>query len=182
MSTSEVPSSWKTYLLYVGSAMLFFGVIILYVIEFFYFDKTLRIGRLVGVAMLIAIVVGSYMGYHFRKQAEDLTEQIQIYIFFIIACLIVMPLFANLSNRVLAFRPVEMKEVELVKVEPYFSSRYGLLKGESPEPSGYRVYFIYDNELKQVSVKKLWFAEPEQARFITIPLQKGVWGFTFINL
>jgi len=172
---------WQKYLMYAGIVFAFFGLVVLYAFEFQHFSRMLYPQRLVWSAIAVGAVLGLLIGYRFRHRGEDLTERIQIFVFCAVICMVFMPLFASLSNRLLAYRPVQNEQAELFRTEAFISRNFGLLEGESLEPTGYDVFFIYQNELYKVSVPELWFEKTKEGATIPLPLQQGFWGITFVQ-
>ena len=65
-------------------------------------------------------------------------------------CMIFMPLFASLSNRLLDFKPLELREVEFFEEVPFYASRYGIMEGEQIKPSGYYSFFFHEARLERI--------------------------------
>lgn len=179
---NRIKMSRAEYLRYGGLGLLFILLIVLYVFEFKYFNLSLGIKPLILASLLFGLLLGLFMGYRFRKSAGDLTERVQIYVFFVFIFMIFMPLFASLSNRLLSFRAVQMEEVEFVDQSANYSSRMGLIKGETVKPTGYHSFFYRNNHLYRVKTKQALFS-PEQERGdrVAIPIRKGLWGIEWIK-
>jgi len=181
-SSESATPSWLEYASYVAIVLAVLGLIILYVQEFKHFSRLLNPGYLVWGAVIFGALFGAFWGYRFRQRAEDLTERIQIYVFFILISIFFMPLFASLSNRLLAYAPVQQEQAELFQANAYISRAFGLIEGENTDPSGYNVFFVYQNELYKVSVEELWFETTEEGAQIPLPVQRGLWGVRYIKL
>lgn len=167
------------YLKYGSLGFFLLAMIVLYVFEFPYFSNTFGVQRLVFIALIVGIGIGAGIGYFFRKEAEDLTERIQIYVFFIIITMIFMPLLASLSNRLLSFQEVVTEQVTFVETIPFFTDRFGILRGEKVQPNAFNTFFYRENDLCYIRTKTNIYvgATPEQN--ITIQTREGFWGFDY---
>ena len=116
----------KEKLLYISLALSIFLIIFLYTNEFRYFNSTLHAGGLILWSLAVGLIVGAVAAFFYCKKISNLTEKVKLYVFFIVVALFLMPLLANLSNRLLSFQPVKSTEVELAKETANFSSRFGL--------------------------------------------------------
>jgi hypothetical protein len=94
--------------------------------------------------------------------------------------LIVAPLLASVSNRLLSWKEVRFEEVEFVQERAYFSSRFGAIKGDSQMPTGFYLFFYYEGRLIRVSLEKSYFETAEDGDLISVPVRKGFWGIDFI--
>lgn len=174
--------SREEYLKYGGLGVTFILLIVLYVFEFKYFNLALGIKPLILGALLFGLLLGLFLGYRFRKSGTDLTERVQIYVFFVFLCVIFMPLFASLSNRLLSFNAIHQEEVEFVEQNASYSSRMGVIKGEHIKPNNYHSFFYRDNQLYRVKTKSPLFS-PDQERGdrVSISVQKGLWGIEWVK-
>ena len=168
------------YLTYGLIGLGFIGLIVLYVFEFEWFNRTIHAGGLVRWSLLAGGLLGLALGYHFREQGEDLTGKIQIYIFFVALCAIFMPLFGSLSNRLLSFQQPAPVNVEFVKEEPYYAALYGLMEEEKEQPTGYYLFFFYQQEIHRIDHKQALFPNREPGDTIPVTLIKGLWGFEMV--
>jgi len=157
--------------------LLIVGLIVLYVFEFPYINRTLHGGRLVLGALLTGAILGGFLGYRYRHQAADLTEQVQLYLFFMVLTALFMPLFASLSNRLLSWQPVQQVTVEFVEEDSRFVSLYGLTKDEQMRPNRYYLFFYYQGELFRIQTNTPLATGLEQGDALQLPLKKGLWGF-----
>ena len=170
------------YIKYGGLGLLFIGLIVLYVLEFKYFHNTFATSVLVFYSLLVGLIVGLILAYLFRASATDLTETVQIYVFFVSMCMIFMPLFGSLTNRLLDVSPLELREVEFVEEMPFYSSRYGLLEGEKMEPSGYYSFFYHEARLERIKTDRPLFFESKRGDNVEIFVKRGFWGFEYMPL
>ena len=170
------------YLKYGGIALLFIGLVVLYVFELPYFHNTFSAINLVLWSLCLGLILGAFLAHRFSDSAQDLTEMIQIYVFFIVMCMIFMPLFGSLSNRLLDDERVELREVEFVDEVPFYSSRYGVLKGEQLEPTGYYCFFYHEAHLERIKSDRALFFEKKRGDNVEIFIKKGFWGFEYMPL
>lgn len=161
--------------------ILFFVFIFVYVNEFDHFNLTINAKKLVIPSLLIGGAIGAGIGWYLQRGQREPIVRVQIILACFFAGLIVAPLFASLSNRMLSWKKPQYAEVEFVKEEPYFSSRFGAIKGESQMPSGYYLFFIYKNKLIRVTLDQEYFEGVEEGDFIRIPIKTGLWGIDFIQ-
>lgn len=174
----EKMTRWE-YLKYGSLAIFLLVLIVLYVLEFPYFSNTFGVKKLVVASLVVGGLLGGIIGYFFRKEAEDLTERIQIYVFFIILTMIFMPLIGSLSNRLLSFQAAATEQVEFVQVEPFFTDRFGILKGEKVKPNAFHTFFYRQDCLSYIRTKTNIFSLAQTGDLINITTRKGFWGFDY---
>lgn len=172
--------SRSEYLRYGGLGLLFVLLIVVYVFEFKYFDRTLNVKKLVVGSLLFGLTLGLFLGYKYRSSARDLTERFQIYTFFVFICVIFMPLFGNLSNRLLSFAPARVMEVEFVEESAFYASNYGVIKGEKIKASGYYFFFYRDGKLERIKNNKPLFPDKARGDMVPLRVKKGLWGFQLV--
>ena len=155
---------------------LILGLVVLYVLEFRYFNRTLGFGRLLWWSLPVGAAVGAALGYRFRKQGGDRLERVQLYVLFIVLCTLFAPLFASLSNRLLSPRAARSVSVEFAGVEPRFSSRFGVMEEEKPAANQFYLFFYYDGQLHRIRTDSLRFPEAERGDTVQLMLKRGLWG------
>ncbi len=171
------PTFWKAVL----AVVLFFAFIIIYVNEFNYFNLTINAKKLVVPAVIVGLSTGIGVGWYFQRGQRDPVVRLQIVMACMFAGLIVAPLLASLSNRLLSWRQTQYREVEFVKEQPFYSSRFGALKGESQMPTGYYLFFYYKNKLRRISLEQSYFETTEEGERILVPIKTGLWGIDVIQ-
>ncbi len=171
------PSFWKAVML----TVLFFLFILIYVMEFKHFNLTLNAKRLVVPAVCIGGGIGLLLGLYLQKDKVDPVIRMQTVMACLFGFLVVAPLLASLSNRLFIFGKPSYEEVEFVREQPFYSSRFGAIKGESQMPTGYYLFFYYEARLMRISLKKEFFPGYEEGDLILIPVKKGLWGIDFIQ-
>ena len=169
------------YLRYGGMGVGLILLIVLYVFEFKHFDRTLSVKGLVISSIVVGLLLGLFLGYRFRHLAKDLTERVQIYVFFAVICMIFMPLLGNLSNRLLSFRPATATEVEFIQETPYLSDRLGVIEGQEVKPTGYYLFFYHKQQLHRTKNKAPQFPNKQRGDLIQLNIKKGLWGWEIIE-
>ena len=168
------------YLRYGGLGVFLILLIVLYVFEFRHFDNTLRVKGLVIASLIVGALLGLLLGIRYRHRGADLTEKVQIFVFFIVISMIFMPLIGNLSNRLLSFRQAVPTEVEFVEERPYLSDRMGVIKGEEIKPTGYYLFFYHQQTLFRIKSKTARFGGLQRGDLIQLDIKKGLWGWQVV--
>jgi hypothetical protein len=156
------------------------GLVVLYVLEFPYFDRTLNVRSLIGWSVAIGVLLGAWLGYRFRHQAGDLTEGIQLYVFFIVMSALFMPLFGSLSNRMLTWRKAVPVPVEFIDQEARYASRFGLIKEVEVKLNQYFIFFYKDQELYRIKSDVPLFSGKVQGDTVRLPMKRGLWGYEVV--
>jgi hypothetical protein len=170
------PVFWKAAF----GTLLFFLFIWTYVKEFDHFNLMFRSKRLVIPALLIGGSSGLILGLYLQRAYRDTVVRLQIVMACLFALLVVAPLLASVSNRLLSRQPLRYEEVEFVQERAFFSSRFGAIKGESQMPTGFYLFFYYEGRLMRISLEKSYFETAEDGDLISIPVKKGFWGIDFM--
>jgi len=111
-----------------------------------------------------------------------MAERIQVYTFCIVLSTVFMPLLGSLSNRLLSPYSPESRTFEFVKEEAYFADRFGMIKGELPQPSGYYLFFYRDGHLERLSTKEPLGEGLEKGDTLSLTIKKGLWGFEWVKI
>ena len=167
------------YLKGIIGVLLIIGLIFLYAFEFKYFSNTFTIEKLIVRALLFGLVIGIGLGYYYSKNIKDSTDKLQLYTFFILTSLVLSPLFASLSNRLLSWHEVKNVEVELEQQSTYIGSRFGKLEGQKWD--GYYLIFYKDKKLERIKTRELVFPNARKGDMIIIPIKKGFWGYEYFK-
>ncbi len=170
------------YLYAFGGLLIVIGLIVLTVFEFPHFSNTLQIKRLVLISLLVGGALGGLLGWQLSRPVFDLLDKVKIILIASVFCMIFMPTLASLSNRLFSYHPLRQEAASLVKIEAYQSDRFGNYLGKDPEPTGYFTHVILQNKLFRIRSKKNIFATAQDGDTLTIPLRKGLWGYSFIEL
>ena len=164
----------KQYLQAFLGLFFFLGLIFLYAFEMTHLSNTFEAKGLVIRSLIVGALVGGLLGYFFSKKLTDTLDTFKMYTFFVILSIVFAPLFVSLSNRWLTFSPKEKIEVELETQAAYIKSRFGNVKSEK---DGFFLFFYKDKKLERVKTKRHLFPDSKKGDFVTINLQKGLWGY-----
>jgi len=91
-----------------------------------------------------------------------------------------IPLFASLSNRLLA-RKAAPEKVEFVKLEPFLTAKFEL-KEEGYQPDGYNFFFVRNQAIQHVKITQPLYKDTPRGDLIDIPVRKGLLGFDVLDL
>ena len=171
------PKKRRSYLLAVGATIALLGLIVIYALEFRYFNLLLSPGALVLRSLIAGLLPGIMAGIAVSRRVSGQLERVQIIIFIAVLTCIFMPLFTSLANRWLAYQPLRFESVELEREEPFFADRFGLIEGEQPEPTGYFLFFYRHGRLHRIRYDQALFTGRARGEYITLPLQRGFLGF-----
>jgi hypothetical protein len=167
--------NYKIYALL--GALILLGSGIVYSLEFNWFNRTINMPELARYALLIGGLAGAAIAWAQRHQGRDQLERVQLFIFFIVIIGLYGPLFASLSNRLLSFRPEEYKTVKVTEENAFYASRTPPIKGETVKPSGYYLFFYFQNELRRIKIEKSYLRGRDPGTEIQLPMKKGLWGY-----
>ncbi|MBK8564829.1 MAG: hypothetical protein IPN76_16200 [Saprospiraceae bacterium] len=170
----------KTKLYILFSLLALLGTVILYVLEFQWFQNYLGAKKLVLGAILAGLAVGILLGYLLRKKAKEQVEKMQLWAVCIILPVLLMPLFASLANRLFAEQPKPTK-FEFWEEKAYLMSRFGQIKGERPEPSGFYVFVIKNGEMVRLESEKPVFPNAQKGDSVELLVRNGLFGVEFVD-
>ena len=173
--------SKKEYLLYSAIGIGVLALIVFYVLEIYYINRTFKVGWLMGISALVGLAAGGWIAYNLRQTGKDLTEKIELYVFCMLMGAFFAPLLGSLSNRLLSFHPVRQEAVEFVKQEGYKSDRFGILQGEEVELDGYYLFFLRHGKVERITTKIPLPPDIQRGDTLYLPTKKGLWGFEWIT-
>lgn len=173
--------SRKEWIGYSALGIGLIGLVALYVLEFKHFNRLLEAKRLALWAFAVGAIIGSSIGYRIARDFHDLTEKIQMIVFFGVLVTLFMPLFSSLSNRLLPLSS-ELMEVEFLEEKPFYADRFGLIEGEKPPPAGYHSILYFNGDMHDFSTKQAKFEGLERGDKTSIRLITGLWGFKLVEL
>ncbi len=173
--------SLKTRLLIFFAVLALLGVVVLYVLEFQWFQNYLDLRPMLLGSLVVGILLGIFLGFRFQKSSDDLAEIMQIWSACVILPLFLMPLFASLANRLFAKQAIEQIQVEFWEEKAYIQSRYGILKGEKLDKTGYFVFVVKDGEILRLQSKTPRFPNAKKGDKVNLPLRKGLFGTDFVD-
>jgi hypothetical protein len=153
----------------------------LYVREFPVFSNTIGAGKLVALSMLFGTLATGAVLWRLRERFLPLEKHLPEVLLIVFFSTIFSPLFGSLINR--AFGSDTEQGFKFVSETAYYASGYGILKGEKPSPTGWRL-------LVEEKGKNIPFKYKTQAHFpltrpgetIVLPLRKGCFGFRVMTL
>jgi len=165
--------SKNEYIAGIAGVIFFLTTIFLYAFEFKHFSNTFDIKKLIVNALLLGAGMGILVAYFFTKNYTDSLEKFKMYVAFVFFGMLMLPLLASLSNRLLgASEPVE-EQVVFEKQDAFSQSRFGNVNGDS---DGYFLFLEKDNQIIRLKTKKILDPMPKQGDRILIKMKKGFWG------
>lgn len=161
--------------------LVFVASIWLYVREFPYFSNTIGVGKLVGVSLMAALLLGGGILWFWKAHFKPWERHLPQVLFILLFCPLFAPLLASLLNRS-AGETTYMK-FEFIAETPYFSSNYGLLKGEKIRPTGYFLA-VRDGDLgyRFRYKQQAYYPLTKPGETILLPVKKGLLGFQVVLL
>lgn len=157
-----------------------FGFIILYVIEFDHFNLMINARQMIIPAVLTFGFAGLLAAYFIQRPYSDLVAKTRIIAAGLLFGILIAPFFMSVTNRMLSFSEPNYVNVEFASLVPFYSSRLGTMKNETLEPTGFYLFFYYNNELIRVTLKEELPFIPEEGDQMLLPLHRGFWGTDFI--
>ncbi|MCI5081025.1 MAG: hypothetical protein MRY78_05005 [Saprospiraceae bacterium] len=170
----------KEYLIYGGLSLFLLLSTVLYVFEFRQFEQLLHTRLFLIISTAAGALIGLLLAWYFRKNATDLTEKIQIFVFFIAISTVFTPLWASISNRLLSFYPVKEVDVEFWEANAFYASIGGPIVGEEVKPSGVYTFIFVDGQLMRLKSKDYLYPGKERGDTVQLQMQKGFWGMTYL--
>ena len=172
--------SRREYLIYGGGGLFLVLSMVLYSLEFRHFENLLNTRLFLIISATIGGLIGLYIAWRLRKKGSDLTERIQIFVFFIILAIVFTPLWASISNRMFSFYPAKTVEAEFWEQRVYYASRAGFIKGELLEPTGVYTFLFLDKKLVRIETKFILYPGKERGEMVELKLKRGLWGMPFL--
>lgn len=171
----------RIYWKYIIVVLLLVAVITLYVKEFYWFNRTLNVERLVLWSMTMGGAGGVVAWLFLRQKAADAIDSFRLLAFCLFIPALLMPLLAGLSNRLLSPYPVVTTPVIFESELAFYSSPMGIVKGEKVEPGGYYLFFYHQDRLYRIENRTAQFGGVRRGEIVALPMQKGVWGAVFVR-
>lgn len=161
-----------------------FGVLVMSVLELKYFNNTFEAKSMVTRALILGVLIGAALSYWITKDrldkpAMETLLKFQISIAILVFSIILMPLLASFSNRVLSFGRQAEVPVEYVAAQGFYADRYGLL--DSPEPNGYFLFVLKDGQLERFKTKTNPYPNAKENETILLTVKKGFWGYEYVD-
>jgi hypothetical protein len=173
-------TTWKEKLPWLLGLLLMLGLIVVYVFEFYFFQRTFSLSKLLLPGALAGVLTGVALGWRFSRTAEDAVDRIQIYLFWTFLATVFFPLLTSLGNRLLSPHPAAWESVAFFEQKPYVSDRFGIMKGQEVKPSGYYLFFFRNGELERIDNVHPLAPAPERGDTILIPVRKGLFGVEWV--
>lgn len=167
--------AWKIALI----AIVVITIPVLYTLEVNPLNRTLHAGRMMAISLVIGLVIGTLLGYHFQKAATEVVGRIRTYAVCIILSTLVLPLLVSLSNRLLSFQSTERVEVEFIEESPRYSSRFGAY--EAAQANSYLTFFYKAEQLHRIQTPQSIFPNAQRGDQVKLPIKKGLWGFEIVQ-
>jgi hypothetical protein len=171
--------SYKIYALLGVFAVI--GLAVLYGFEYSWFDRTIGMPGLVKRSLLVGGLSGLLAGWYLQRQAKSRTEQAQMYVIFVVLGLVLAPLLASLSNRLLTPWPAQQQPLEFIDEEGFYSDRAPPIVGEDIKPDWFHLTFYYEGKLRRIKNKKSYFRHAERGDSILLSIKPGLWGFDVVQ-
>jgi len=163
------------------AVLALFGIVYTYVLEFEYFSNTFQSDTLIYKSVLAAVILGSIMAWRFAKGVKDIAGKMQVWTSFLVLPILTAPLAGSLANRLLSPYPIEIKQLGFFQEKAFASSAMGFIEGEKTEPEGYFVFVVYNGKLERLKSKIPRFIGLEPGGSVSIPIQKGLFGYEVVR-
>lgn len=171
----------RIYWKYLIAVLLIVAVITLYVKEFYWFNRTLNVGRLVLWSMTMGAACGVVAWLFLRRHAAEAIDNFRILAFCVLIPALLMPLAAGLSNRLLSPHPTVSTPVIFESEKPFYSSLFGFIKEDKGKPSGYYLFFYHQDRLYRIESRTSQFSAFRRGEVIRLPMGKGLWGTVWVR-
>ncbi|MCC6724805.1 MAG: hypothetical protein IT258_09870 [Saprospiraceae bacterium] len=172
--------STKTKLMAFLAIVGLLGIIVLYVLEFQWFQNYFGLQKLILSALVMGVVTGLALGFFIQKKVKEQVERIQLWATCLLVPVVLMPLLASLANRLFAEQP-RPTAVEFWEEKAYVMNRYGQIKGERSEASGYYVFVVKDGSMVRLESDHPMFPTAKQGDTVEVPVRKGLFGVEFVD-
>lgn len=161
---------------------LFFALIYGYALEMTYFSNTFDIRYLFFRGLAVGAIAGLLCFFYYKKNITDGLEQFQLGAFLVLIGMVVFSYLGIWSNHFFVEkRPLSMKVV-FQRDEPIRTGRFGISKGKLPKIDGFYTYFLRNSDIDRVRSKQQLFRGVELGTQVELPIQKGLWGFEFVEI
>jgi len=171
----------RTSILSILVVLAFFGLVWLYVREFAVLFNTIGAKGLVLGSMLVAAAIAAGSLWRWRERFTPWERHTPEVLFILIFSVLFAPLLGSLINRTLG--KTENQSFEFISEAPYFSSNYGLLKGEKLRPTGW--YLNVQENGRQHKFKyttQTYYPLTRPGETILLPVRKGLFGCRVVLL
>lgn len=172
---------WKFRLAAFGFMLFLFGLVVLEVREFPVFSNTVGVGQLVLRSVFTAALLAAILVFLMRQRLKPWKNHWTEIVFLVFPMLFFSPMFGSWLNR--ASGQVENQPFEFLSERAFFSSGYGLLKGEKVKPSGYLLTVREGDKLLTFKYKQQeYFPITKPGEIVLLPVRVGLLGWRTVTL
>jgi hypothetical protein len=166
----------------VGGAVVLLIVLLIsfYVFEFDYMGNTLNFSGLVWRSMIVALLVGLYLGWRFHKKGEEQVDRIRIWSVAILLPLFFTPWLASLTNRAFA-TSTTIQSVEFIEAKPFANSFTDLYEIVEIEVAGCFIFIYYQGKFHRLKRSRCTHFNKERGDIIKLPMKQGLWGYEVVQ-
>ena len=165
----------------IAAALLLSILMWLYMREFSVFSKTLEIKRLVLISLLGGTLLAVGIVWLWRSRFMPWEEHFPTAVMILIFSLVFSPLFGSLLNRGLGHE--ETQSFGFIAETAYYSTGYGVLKGEKLKPTGWKLLLLEGNQEWRLSYKgPACFPLTKPGEQIILPVKQGFLGVRVVSL
>ncbi|MBK8557985.1 MAG: hypothetical protein IPL65_20575 [Lewinellaceae bacterium] len=165
----------------VGSVLVFFSLIGLYVRELAVFSNTMAVKSLVMWGLALGLLLGLGILWFLRRRFQPWNQHAPEWLIIMVLCTVFSPLLLSLVNRLGGSQHDET--FYFLQEEAFYASNYGILKGEKLSPTGYRLYARQKNKNYVFQYKtQAYYPLTKPGEPILLPVCKGLLGFRVVTL
>lgn len=162
--------------------ILFFSLMTLYANEIQFWGHYLERKQFLLFSALAGLIVGLLVSWRFSRTLNpDWLIRIRSSLAITFGTVVLFPLLVSLTNRALPQSGPRTTEVEFVREEGRFTSRFGSAVAPK-KPSTYFLFFNHDSQFFRVQYQRSHFPDQQEGDTIALPLRKGLWGFEWVDL
>ena len=162
-----------------AASMVF--LIVCYVVEIDFIGNTIQYNRLLRNSLIIALIIGIFLGYRLHKWGNEQVDKIRIWAACLLFPLFFAPWLGSLTNRFVPWRDFTTKSFEFIEEVPFAASAYGFLKGEAVEKNGCYLFVYYEGEIHRLKRKTCEHSNEESGNSIPLEIKKGLWGYEIVK-
>jgi len=170
------------YLKAILITILIFLAIILYVLQFEHFDKILNTSYFLLLSLALGLALGILIGKRYADKEHDIVEKMRLYMICGGLCIVFMPLFIALTNRLLDFKAIQFKDAQLLEFRPQTSQPFGYLKGEEYNITHYKSTLLINEDIFKIKTRVNPFPEHEVGDQILVPVRQGLLGIKYLHM
>ncbi|MEN0006261.1 MAG: hypothetical protein AAF798_19070 [Bacteroidota bacterium] len=183
MTGNRMSIAFSEKLKYSALVVILLGLVVLSVFEFKHFNRLLASKRFLLWAIAVAGILGASVGVRLARKLHDLTERVQMVVFFTVLSIFYAPLFSSLLNRAFPIWGSYQVEAEFISEKAFYAERFGVTKGSAPPPpSYYESHLYFKQEIYRFSHKKALYPTLRKGDQVPLTIWIGLWGFEFVDL